>query len=80
MKSISKIVLLVAAFTVVAASLVLTGGTSKKGEPGKPFAGTTINVAMIDEPREQVLNLGVAADSVRRFCACFLSLSGMQEL
>ena len=40
---------------LIAGSLVFTAGGSKKEVSGKPFAGTTINVALIDEPREQVL-------------------------
>lgn len=46
--------LIIALFVLFTASLLLTAAKSKKGA-GKPFAGTTINIALIDEPREQAL-------------------------
>jgi multiple sugar transport system substrate-binding protein len=50
-----KMVILTLIITVLFLSSFLLTASSKKEAGGKLFSGQTINIAMIDEPREQVL-------------------------
>jgi len=50
---VSSLIVSVVVLCVVACVLIASG--KKEEVPGKPFAGKSINIALIDEPREQAL-------------------------